>query len=61
MAILYEILKNKELDKYPPLPKWILDLVLELIETNNEDYYFEFTYSILFDPFNKTWTRSIDD
>jgi hypothetical protein len=61
MAILYDILEKKELDQYPPLPKWVLDTVNALIQTKNEDYYYEFTYSILFDPFTNSWTRSIYD
>jgi hypothetical protein len=61
MAILYDILEKKELDKYPPLPKWVLETVNTLIKVKNEDRYFEFTYSIRFDPFTKKWTRSIYD
>jgi hypothetical protein len=59
MAILYDILEKDELDKYPPLPGWIGDLVKQL--KKEDDYYYEFTYSIMFDPFTKQWTRSIYD
>jgi hypothetical protein len=59
MAILYDILKAKQLKQYPPLPQWIADLVKQLKE--NDDYYFEFTQSIRFDPFTKKWTRVTND
>jgi hypothetical protein len=61
MAILYDILEKKELYKYPPLPNWILDTVNVLIKIKNKDRYFDFTSSIMFDPFTNTWTRSIYD
>lgn len=58
MAILYDILKNNELSKYPPLPEWIQKL-LETLETGS-DYYFDFTHSIRFDVFTKEWTMSTE-
>ena len=59
MAILYDILKNNEISKYPPLPEWIKKF-LETFETDN-DYYFDFTHSIRFDVLTKKWTMSVDD
>ena len=59
MAILYDILKKKELDQYPPLPGWIKELI-EMLDKET-DYYFDFTTSIRFDPFTHAWTRSVYD
>jgi len=59
MAILYDILEKKELDKYPPLPGWIKELI-EMLDKQT-DYYFDFTTSIRFDPFTNSWTRTTND
>jgi hypothetical protein len=61
MALLYDIIKKKQLKQYPPLPQWVLDTVKVLEKINDQDRYFEFTQSIIFDPETKTWTRTTND
>jgi hypothetical protein len=61
MAILYDILKKKQLNKYPPLPQWVKTTIDALAENEESDRYFEFTNSIYFDEFEKKWTRSTED
>jgi hypothetical protein len=61
MAILYDILKAKQLNKYPPLPQWIRDTIKILGKDENGDDYFDFTHSIRFDPLTKKWTRVTND
>jgi hypothetical protein len=60
MAKLYDILKQKQLKKYPPLPQWVKDAI-QVLGKNEDSYeYFEFTQSIIYDPEEKKWTLSTE-
>jgi hypothetical protein len=61
MATLYDILKNNELYKYPPLPKWVKETVDILQKNPESDEYYNFTYSIRFSKIDNKWTRSTED
>ena len=58
MAKLYDILKNNELSKYPPLPDWVKKSLEGLSKNPNSFEYFEFTQSIRFDLTTNKWTMS---
>ena len=61
MAILYDILEKKQLNKYPPLPAWVLETLKAYEKVKDDDRYYEFTYSIRFDEIRKRWTRATND
>jgi hypothetical protein len=60
MATLYEILKEKKLKNYPPLPDWVKNAIKVLGQDEDSGEYYEFTESIIYDPKTKTWTRSTE-
>lgn len=59
MATLYEILKKKELSKYPPLPGFILRNLKEL--KPDTEAYIEYTSKIAFEELANGWVRLLAD
>jgi hypothetical protein len=59
MPSLYEILKKKQLSKYPPLPGYILRKLKSLKPETEE--YLEYTTKFAYDKLADGWVRLLSD
>jgi hypothetical protein len=57
MPTLYDILKKKELSKYPPLPDYVAKSLKSMKPGTDE--YVEFIQKIVYDDFSKGWVMSL--